>query len=166
MLDSGDEDTSGLRRHVRHRWLFDPEFALWSNGLMEDFRTGRFIPALSDWRAAEVTRAPERVQEMHRELLGLVWHEDISISTDVLDLLGAYEAHSVLGPRYRADMLHIALATFAEVDLLVSWNFKHIVRFDKIRLFNAVNLEQGYKPLVIHSPREVTTYGRSSYPGD
>lgn len=55
-------------------------------------------------------------------------------------------------------MLHIALATVADVDLLVSWNFKHIVRFDKIRLFNAVNLEQGYKPLAIHSPREVTTH--------
>ncbi len=62
-------------------------------------------------------------------------------------------------------MLHIALATVAEVDLLVSWNFKHIVRFDKIRLFNAANLEQGYKPLVIHSPREVTTYGREADQG-
>lgn len=65
----------------------------------------------------------------------------------------------MLGPKFRSDMLHIALATVAEADLLVSWNFKHIVRFDKIRLFNAVNLEQGYKSLSIHSPREVTTYG-------
>lgn len=145
---------------------FDPEFAVWSNGLMEDFRARRFIPALSDWLATEVSRAPERVQEVHRELLGLAWNEAISIGTDVLDLLAAYEAHSVLGPRYRADMLHIALATVADVDLLVSWNFKHIVRFDKIRLFNAVNLEQGYKPLLIHSPREVTTHGRSNDPGD
>jgi hypothetical protein len=46
-------------------------------------------------------------------------------------------------------------------EFLVSWNFKHIVRFDKIRLFNAVNLEYGYKPLQIFSPREVTTYGRA-----
>ena len=41
--------------------------------------------------------------------------------------------------------------------MLVSWNFKHIVRFDKIRLFNAVNQEQGYKSIEIYSPREVTT---------
>jgi hypothetical protein len=40
--------------------------------------------------------------------------------------------------------------------LLVSWNFRHIVHFDKIRLFCSVNLEQGYKPLQIYSPREVT----------
>ena len=56
-------------------------------------------------------------------------------------------------------MLHIALATIAEVDVLVSWNFKHIVRLDRIRLFNAVHLETGYKPIAIYSPREVTTHG-------
>ena len=54
--------------------------------------------------------------------------------------------------------VQLALATIAEVDVLVSWNFKHIVHLDKIRLFNAVNLEQGYKPLVIYSPREVARY--------
>ena len=43
--------------------------------------------------------------------------------------------------------------------MLVSWNFKHIVRFDKIRLFNAVDLEHGYKPVQIFSPREVTIHG-------
>jgi hypothetical protein len=50
----------------------------------------------------------------------------------------------------------------AEVDMLVSWNFKHIVRFDKIRLFNAVNQECGYKTIEIYSPREVTTYGEGT----
>ena len=66
----------------------------------------------------------------------------------------------MLGSRFRNDMLHIALATVAEADVLVSWNFRHIVRLDRIRLFNAVNLEQGYKTLTIYSPREVTTYER------
>ena len=46
----------------------------------------------------------------------------------------------------------------ADVDVLMSWNFKHIVHFDKIRRFNAVNLERGYKPLQIFSPREVVSY--------
>jgi len=46
----------------------------------------------------------------------------------------------------------------ANVDVLVSWNFRHIVHFDKIRLFNAVNLELGYKQLQIFSPREVASH--------
>ncbi len=54
-------------------------------------------------------------------------------------------------------MLHIALATVAKVDVLVSWNFKHIVRLEKIRLYNTVNLELGYAELQIRSPREVAT---------
>lgn len=142
--------------------VFDVEFALWSEGLIEDFRTGRFIPLLSDLLSAEIGRAPERVRDLHQELLDLAHQQGIQIGTEALALLAAYEAHSVLGPRYRADMLHIALATVADADVLVSWNFKHIVRFDKIRMFNAVNLEQGYKTLSIHSPREVTTHGRNA----
>jgi hypothetical protein len=50
------------------------------------------------------------------------------------------------------------LATIAAIDALVSWNFKHIVRLDRIRLFNAVNVESGYQSLNILSPREVTTH--------
>lgn len=55
-----------------------------------------------------------------------------------------------------ADTQHIDLATINQVDLLVSWNFKHIVNYDRIRLYNAVNLKQGYKILEIRNPRDLT----------
>jgi len=42
-----------------------------------------------------------------------------------------------------------------KVDVLVSWNFKHIVNINRIRKYNAVNLKYGYQPLEIRSPREV-----------
>ena len=77
-----------------------------------------------------------------------------------LELADEYQKRNILTPNFYDDGLHIAIATVAEADLLVSWNFKHIVRFDKIRLFNAVNIEFGYKPLQIFSPREVTIHGR------
>ncbi len=80
------------------------------------------------------------------------------ITLQVFDLVTAYEARTILGARYEADMRHVALATVAKVDALVSWNFRHIVRLDKIRLFNAVNVELGYGMLNILSPREVTSY--------
>lgn len=70
----------------------------------------------------------------------------------------AYEKNKILTPKFMEDMIHIALATVANVDVVVSWNFKHIVHLDKIRLFNAVNLKMGYKELEIYSPREVTNY--------
>ena len=49
------------------------------------------------------------------------------------------------------------MATIAKVDVLVSWNFKHIVNLDRIHGFNAVNLRSGYPMLEIRSPLEVWT---------
>jgi hypothetical protein len=56
---------------------------------------------------------------------------------------------------YRADAEHIAVATVRRVDILVSWNFRHIVRLSKIRAFNAVNLRLGYPALETRSPMEI-----------
>ena len=42
--------------------------------------------------------------------------------------------------------------------MIVSWNFRHIVHFDKIRLYNAINLFNGYASIAIHSPLEVIAY--------
>jgi hypothetical protein len=86
--------------------------------------------------------------------------EFLAINEEAALLTASYAERGALPERFRNDMLHIALATIADVDVLVSWNFKHIVRLEKIRVFNAVNLELGYKPLQIYSPREVTSYGK------
>ena len=136
---------------------FDPEFVTWSNALMRDFRARRLVPVLSDVTASEVAAAPATVRALHQELLALSAGV-LPVTPVVLTLVEAYEARRILAKKFAADMTHIALATIAEVDAIVSWNFKHIVRLEKIRLFNAVNVELGYRALSILSPREVTTY--------
>jgi len=138
---------------------FDHEFAEWSNGLIADFRNGTFQPLLSEVIAAEIEEAPENVQNIYAELVSLS-ADILPVSESALELADEYQKRGILSPNFYDDGLHIALATVAQADLLVSWNFKHIVHFDKIRLFNAVNIEFGYKPLQIFSPREVTTHGR------
>ncbi|MCH7554415.1 MAG: PIN domain protein, partial [Proteobacteria bacterium] len=70
-------------------------------------------------------------------------------------LRNAYLADHVVGESATADAHHVALATVGRADLIVSWNFRHIVHLDKIRAFNAVNLREGYGLLEIRSPREV-----------
>lgn len=137
---------------------FDPAFAVWSNALMDDFRIQRFRLVVSDVTAAEVAMAPDAIQGLYSELLPI--GDSLPVTEEALELLAAYEARGVLAPRFRNDMLHIAIATVGEVNVVVSWNFKHIVRLDKIQLFNGVNLELSYRPLSIYSPREVATYGR------
>jgi hypothetical protein len=114
------------------------------------------MPVISEIITAEIADAPTAIRELLVDLLAFK-PEIISITPEILALADAYQQHAILTPKFFADGMHIALATVAEVDLLVSWNFRHIVRYDKIRLFTAVNLERGYKPLAIYSPREVAS---------
>jgi len=136
---------------------FDTEFSRWSNQLLTDIHRGSFAPVLSEIVAAEMPDAPDAVQALYADLIAGN-AEFIAVSTEALELADAYQQRGILTSKYYNDGVHIAVATVAEVDLLVSWNFKHIVHFDKIRRFNAVNLERGYKPLQIFSPREVISY--------
>jgi len=124
---------------------FDPEFAEWSNGLMQDFRSSLFTPLLSQVTATELQDAPEKVQAVYAELL-LLGAEIVEATENALELADAYQEHGILTTKFYDDGLHIAVATVGAADVLVSWNFRHIVHFDKIRMFNAVNLEYGYKP--------------------
>lgn len=124
---------------------------------MEDFRQQRLVPVISDVVAAEIADAPALVQNLYTEIMPHA-QEIIGVSPEAIALADIYQQRDILTPKFYDDGLHIALATIAEVDVLVSWNFKHIVHYQKIRLFNAVHLEAGYKPLVIYSPREVATY--------
>jgi hypothetical protein len=84
--------------------------------------------------------------------------EILEITESALELSEQYLSRKILTPKFRDDSLHIAIASLSMVDVLVSWNFKHIVHYDKIQLFNAVNIENGVKPISIYTPREVTNY--------
>lgn len=66
-----------------------------------------------------------------------------------------FVASGVVGSSSLRDAEHIACATVSCADMVVSWNFKHIVQYDKIAGYNSVNLLHGYRPLQIFSPREV-----------
>jgi hypothetical protein len=136
---------------------FDREFESWSNALIGDFFAGRFVPVVSDLVVAECDAAPPAVRSKLDEVLAF-GAELLAIDRETLELAEQYAGHEILPPRFRNDLLHIAVATVADVDVLVSWNFKHIVRLDKIRRYSAVNLEAGYRPLQIRSPREVSSY--------
>ncbi len=136
---------------------FDKEFAPWSNGLMKEFRLGHLKPVVSDTVTVELIKAPENVRKQYAQLIeyGV---ELVEEDERVTRLVQAYRKRKILNDKFENDMMHIALATVFKVDVLVSWNFKHIVHFDKIRQFNAVNKELGYDLIQILSPREVTNY--------
>lgn len=136
----------------------DPEFQEWSNGLLGDFQAGKYLLFLSELTDAEIADAPQAVRDVYSQF-GSCSEERLILDVEAIDLASVYLSRGILTEKYQDDARHIAMATIAAVDLVVSWNFKHIVHFDKIQKFNAVNMEMGYKPIMIYSPREVTTYG-------
>jgi hypothetical protein len=138
---------------------FDEEFQEWSNALFNDIRMGLFEPLISSVIVEEIEAAPEIVKSKFEELLFL-GSQILTPDKQSIELMRQYAKHKIIPLKYRNDMLHIAIATVANADILVSWNFKHIVRYDKIMRFNAVNLENNYHEIAIYSPREVTYYGK------
>lgn len=124
---------------------------------MKDFRLNNYQPVLSQLTFDEISKAPQQVQDTLTMLMDYE-PEILEITENALELSEEYLNRKILTPKFRDDTLHIALASLANVDVLVSWNFRHIVHYDKIRLFNAVNIENGLKPIDIYSPREVTNY--------
>ncbi len=132
----------------------DDEFREPSCRLLETFVSGEQILVLSELTLRELETAPEEV----RMVVGRVPEahiEPVPLSPEAEELAAAYIDDGALGPGMRADALHIALATVARVDVLVSWNFRHIVNLKRIHAYNAVNLKQGHPLLEIRSPREV-----------
>ncbi len=133
---------------------FDEKFTLASKAFFAVVAQGRFRLVVSAITAEELAEAPAQV----RALLELVAREDLEyyeISESMERLRDAYLAAGVLGESSEADALHVAAATVLDVDMIVSWNFKHIVHYEKIRGFNAVNRLNGYKEVDIYSPLEV-----------
>ncbi len=61
--------------------------------------------------------------------------------------------------KHANDALHVALATVSQCLLIVSWNFRHLVHFQKIPWYNTVNVSNGYHAINIFSPLEVIHYG-------
>ncbi len=132
----------------------DDEFAEESNAFFEEIRGGKFSLVISETLLRELDQAPEEVQKILASLSPETV-EIIEYNDEIGSLRDAYVQARVVGPASQADAEHIASASVADVDFVVSWNFKHIVHYEKISGYQAVNLLRGYKPIRIYSPKEV-----------
>jgi hypothetical protein len=132
----------------------DIEFEDDSLRLIDWARHRELTLVISEVTLRELEGAPSEV----REILSAVpvdCMEFVPQTTDILALRDAYIRARVVGPQWLDDAAHVATATLAHADAIVSWNFKHIVRLEKIRGYNQVNESLGYRSLTIITPRDV-----------
>lgn len=133
---------------------FDAEFRDASQQLVEAAYGERILPLVSEVLVRELKEAPANVQE----LLSQIMQRDVErldLSDEAAQLHEAYLRTGVVPARYADDALHVALATVARADVLVSWNFKHLVNPIRVRAFNGVNTAQGFGPIVIMTPSDI-----------
>ncbi len=134
---------------------FDKEFEEFSNQLMLEITDSLAIPVISSITVAEIENAPDMIKKQLKKILKLPHTEEIFVTQEINNLGMQYLDQKVIPKKSQADAFHIAAATVNKVDILVSWNFKHIVNVHRIFGFNSVNLKEGYQTLDIRSPREV-----------
>jgi hypothetical protein len=136
---------------------YDAEFLTETRALFERLRNRELIFVRSSVLEQELSKAPEPV----RNLLALYPDECfdyVELTAEALELADKYIAEKVVGKASLEDCRHIALATISKVDVLTSWNFKHIVNLNKIKGYNGVNLKNGYPVIEIRNPRELLKY--------
>jgi hypothetical protein len=130
---------------------YDEEFQEWTVKFFKEFEKGVKKPIVSDLTVLEIEGAPVNV----RKLFESMKCEKLLIDSECEELAMLYLKEKAVTAKSYSDALHIALATVNRLDVLASWNFKHIVNLDRIRLFNGVNLKNGYPLIEIRTPREI-----------
>jgi len=137
---------------------FDLEYKEATIKLFERLENNEIIFVVSELLDLELISAPKRVREQL-----LKYSEDkfqrVELSEEAILLANMYIENKVVGKTSIVDCRHIALASIHKVDVLVSWNFKHIVNLDRINGYNSVNLKLGYSMIEIRSPKDLVNYG-------
>ena len=133
---------------------FDAEFEAESKRFFDLVRAGRVLVMVSPVVLDELREALPQVRDLFQSTPENAVLP-VDLTPDIIELRNAYVAAEIVSPRYVDDATHVAAATVARADAIVSWNFKHIVRVDKMRAYNQVNLQTGFGLLSIVSPQEV-----------
>ena len=134
--------------------VFDTEFMPWSKRLMENVKTGKMIAMISDLTLKELDEAPVKVRQIPSTIPD-AFKKYVVLNDEMRELAEKYISEGIIARTHLVDAQHISIATITRIDVLVSWNFKHIVNLNRIRSYNGVNLNNGYQMLEIRTPREV-----------
>ena len=122
-------------------------------------RQGRYEVFISAVVVKEINDAPGPKKAQLGELIKTCPVVELEITEDAGELAKSYMDKGIVPEKKEDDALHVAIATCAEMDALVSWNFQHLANLRKAELFHSVSLAMGYfKKLEIVTPMEVSRY--------
>jgi predicted nucleic acid-binding protein len=123
--------------------------------LFEECAAGKFEPYTSLYVVDELEDAPSGKRD---KMIALIERYNITVlaaSDEADNLARRYLAEGALPQGSLADASHISCATVNDLDMIISLNFRHIVREKTVKLTGAINVLLGYRAVEINSPMEV-----------
>lgn len=113
-------------------------------------RLPEYEVSISELAVAEVraTDAADRRQQMEDLIRPF---EVLSVGQESRGLAREYVRRGVLSPATLDDALHVATALTSRRDIIISWNFRHLVNRRRRALINEVNIQLGYPTIEIVS---------------
>jgi predicted nucleic acid-binding protein len=136
---------------------FDDEFEDDTKAFFERIFNKEFLVHISEISETELSLAPNFVKSLKARIPSDCY-KLLDLDDESRDLAQTYINEKILGKASLNDAYHIAIATVNRLDVLVNWNFRHIVNFNKIKHFNSINLRLGYPMIDIRSPKEFIRY--------
>lgn len=138
---------------------FDIEFQEDTIPFFDEIKRLKTEIFVSETLELEIYRAPDFIIDFYESLDNI---KKVELSIEAKQLAQKYIDENVVGKTSLAYCQHIAIATIYNVEVLASWNFKHIVNLQRIRGYNAINLREGYNTLEIRTPKEIFDYGNNN----
>ena len=83
----------------------------------------------------------------------------LEVNESTVRLAEKFIDFGVLKKKSFEDCQHIAAAILSDCDIIVSWNFKHIVNVKTIRGIKVVTTMEGYKDILIYPPTALLEEG-------
>jgi rRNA-processing protein FCF1 len=123
--------------------------------LFEEIKQEKYIPYTSEYVLQELEKAEEPKKKQMINLIEQYKMKFLEANENAVFLANKYVDENIIPMKYRNDGLHIAIATINDLDIIVSFNFQHIVKMKTIVGTESINLREGYKRIGIYSPTEV-----------
>jgi predicted nucleic acid-binding protein len=136
-----------------------PQYKADTLRLFAEIKAGKFKPFTSEYVLDELedTKDAGKLKDMK----ALIADHKVKVlpgNDETIRLAGQYIKAGVIPEKYTTDAIHIATATVAGIDYIVSLNFRHIVKHKTIISTEIINASEGYKRVFIHTPAEVLDY--------
>jgi rRNA-processing protein FCF1 len=128
--------------------------------LFDEIKTGKYTPYTSGYVIDELQKAAEPKRTDMMQLIADYHVEVLPANDETASLADKYIAEGIIPEEHKTDARHIAATTVYDLDIILSYNFRHIVKHKTIKMVEAVNTVLGYRKIDILTPEEVIEYDR------